>query len=86
MEKQDKNIHLERIANFYYSVSDVEKSKENYYGYDYMDFDKESIDKKTKKEFREKALYYLQDVIKKNKGRYSEEELFRQEHHQNTGV
>ncbi|EEX74726.1 hypothetical protein [Leptotrichia hofstadii] len=78
VEKQDKNIHLERIANFYYSVSDVEKSKENYYGYDYMDFDKESIDKKTKKEFREKALYYLQDVIKKNKGRYSEEELFRQ--------
>ena len=78
VEKQDKNIHLERIANFYYSISDVEKSKENYYGYDYMDFDKESIDKKTKKEFREKALYYLQDVIKKNKGRYSEEELFRQ--------
>ena len=77
VEKQDKNIHLERIANFYYSVSDVEKSKENYYGYDYMDFDKESIDKKTKKEFREKALYYLQDVIKKNKGHYSEKELFR---------
>ena len=77
VEKQDKNIHLERIANFYYSVSDVEKSKKNYYGYDYMDFDKESIDKKTKKEFREKALYYLQAVIKKNKGRYSEKELFR---------
>jgi len=33
--------------------------------------------KKTEKEFREKALYYLQDVIKKNKGRYSEKELFR---------
>ena len=78
VEKQDKNVHLERIANFYYKLSDVEKSKENYYGYDYMDFDKDSIDKKTKKEFREKALYYLQDVIKKNKGRYSEEELFRQ--------
>ena len=42
-----------------------------------MDFNKESIDKKTEKEFREKALYYLQDVIKKNKGRYSEKELFR---------
>lgn len=78
VEKQDKNIHLERIANFYYTLSDIEKSQINYYGYDYMDFNKESIDKKTKKEFREKALYYLQDVIKKNKGRYSEEELFRQ--------
>ena len=77
VEKQDKNIHLERIANFYYSVSDVEKSKENYYGYDYMDFDNKSIDKKTEKEFREKALYYLQAVIKKNKGHYSEKELFR---------
>ena len=78
VEKQDKNVHLERIANFYYTLSDIEKSQINYYGYDYMDFDKESIDKKTKKEFREKALYYLQAVIKKNKGRYSEEELFRQ--------
>ena len=77
VEKQDKNIHLERIANFYYTLSDIEKSQINYYGYDYMDFNKESIDKKTKKEFREKALYYLQDVIKKNKGRYSEKELFR---------
>ena len=77
VEKQDKNVHLERIANFYYTLSDIEKSQINYYGYDYMDFNKESIDKKTKKEFREKALYYLQDVIKKNKGRYSEEELFR---------
>ena len=78
VEKQDKNVHLERIANFYYTLSDIEKSQIDYYGYDYMDFNKESIDKKTKKEFREKALYYLQDVIKKNKGRYSEEELFRQ--------
>ena len=77
VEKQDKNVHLERIANFYYTLSDIEKSQINYYGYDYMDFNKESIDKKTKKEFREKALYYLQDVIKKNKGRYSEKELFR---------
>ena len=77
VEKQDKNIHLERIANFYYTLSDIEKSQIDYYGYDYMDFNKESIDKKTKKEFREKALYYLQDVIKKNKGRYSEKELFR---------
>ena len=77
VEKQDKNVHLERIANFYYKLSDVEKSKENYYGYDYMDFDNKSIDKKTEKEFREKALYYLQAVIKKNKGRYSEKELFR---------
>ena len=77
VEKQDKNVHLERIANFYYTLSDIEKSQINYYGYDYMDFNKESIDKKTKKEFREKALYYLQDAIKKNKGRYSEEELFR---------
>ena len=77
VEKQDKNIHLERIANFYYTLSDIEKSQINYYGYDYMDFNKESIDKKTEKEFREKALYYLQDVIKKNKGRYSEKELFR---------
>ena len=77
VEKQDKNVHLERIANFYYTLSDIEKSQIDYYGYDYMDFNKESIDKKTKKEFREKALYYLQDVIKKNKGRYSEEELFR---------
>ena len=78
VEKQDKNVHLERIANFYYTLSDIEKSQINYYGYDYMDFNKEGIDKKTKKEFREKALYYLQNVIKKNKGRYSEEELFRQ--------
>ena len=77
VEKQDTNVHLERIANFYYTLSDIEKSQINYYGYDYMDFNKESIDKKTKKEFREKALYYLQDVIKKNKGRYSEKELFR---------
>ena len=77
VEKQDKNVHLERIANFYYTLSDIKKSQINYYGYDYMDFNKESIDKKTKKEFREKALYYLQDVIKKNKGRYSEKELFR---------
>ena len=77
VEKQDKNVHLERIANFYYTLSDIEKSQINYYGYDYMDFNKESIDKKTKKEFREKALYYLQDVIKKNKGHYSEKELFR---------
>ena len=77
VEKQDKNVHLERIANFYYTLSDIEKSQINYYGYDYMDFNKESIDKKTKKEFREKALYYLQAVIKKNKGRYSEKELFR---------
>ena len=77
VEKQDKNFHLERIANFYYTLSDIEKSQINYYGYDYMDFNKESIDKKTEKEFREKALYYLQDVIKKNKGRYSEKELFR---------
>ena len=77
VEKQDKNIHLERIANFYYTLSDIEKSQINYYGYDYMDFNKESIDKKTKKEFREKALYYLQAVIKKNKGHYSEKELFR---------
>ena len=77
VEKQDKNVHLERIANFYYTLSDIEKSEINYYGYDYMDFNKESIDKKTEKEFREKALYYLQDVIKKNKGRYSEKELFR---------
>ena len=77
VEKQDKNVHLERIANFYYKLSDVEKSKENYYGYDYMDFDNKSIDKKTEKEFREKALYYLQAVIKKNKGHYSEKELFR---------
>ena len=77
VEKQDKNVHLERIANFYYTLSDIEKSQINYYGYDYMDFNKESIDKKTEKEFREKALYYLQDVIKKNKGRYSEKELFR---------
>ena len=77
VEKQDKSVHLERIANFYYTLSDIEKSQINYYGYDYMDFNKESIDKKTKKEFREKALYYLQDVIKKNKGRYSEKELFR---------
>ena len=77
VEKQDKNVHLERIANFYYTLSDIEKSQINYYGYDYMDFNKESIDKKTKKEFREKALYYLQDAIKKNKERYSEKELFR---------
>ena len=77
VEKQDKNVHLERIANFYYTLSDIEKSQINYYGYDYMDFNKESIDKKTKKEFREKALYYLQAVIKKNKGHYSEKELFR---------
>jgi len=77
VEKQDKNVHLERIANFYYKLSDVGKSKENYYGYDYMDFDNKSIDKKTEKEFREKALYYLQAVIKKNKGHYSEKELFR---------
>jgi len=77
VEKQDKNVHLERIANFYYTLSDIEKSQIDYYGYDYMDFNKESIDKKTEKEFREKALYYLQDVIKKNKGRYSEKELFR---------
>ena len=78
VEKQDKNVHLERIENFYYTLSDIEKSQINYYGYDYMDFNKESIDKKTKKEFKEKALYYLQAVIKKNKGHYSEEELFRQ--------
>ena len=77
VEKQDKNAHLERIANFYYKLSDVGKSKENYYGYDYMAFDNKSIDKKTEKEFREKALYYLQAVIKKNKGHYSEKELFR---------
>ena len=77
VEKQDKNVHLERIANFYYTLSDIEKSQINYYGYDYMDFNKESIDKKTEKEFREKALYYLQAVIKKNKGHYSEKELFR---------
>ena len=77
VEKQDKNVHLERIANFYYTLSDIEKSQIDYYGYDYMDFNKESIDKKTEKEFREKALYYLQAVIKKNKGHYSEKELFR---------
>ena len=68
MEKQDKNIHLERIANFYYSISDTGRVEENNKIY-------KIDDPKAKKDFRKKALYYLQELSKKNSEPYLEEIL-----------
>ena len=75
IEKQDKNIHLEKIANFYYSVSSLQKAES---GYHYKYYNESGIDQKAKKIFREKALNYLQAVIRKNNGQYSGQELLRQ--------
>ena len=75
IEKQDKNIHLEKIANFYYSVSSLQKTES---GYRYKYYNEIGIDEKAKKIFREKALNYLQAVIRKNNGQYSGQELLRQ--------
>ena len=74
-EKQDKNIYLEKIADFYYSVSNLQKSES---GYRYKYYNEIGIDEKAKKIFREKALNYLQAVIRKNNGQYSGQELLRQ--------
>ncbi len=68
MEKQDKNLHLERIANFYYSISDAGRVEENNKIY-------KIDDEKAKKYFRKKALYYLQELSKKNSEPYLEEIL-----------
>ena len=75
IEKKDKNIHLEKIANFYYSVSSLQKAES---GYHYKYYNESGIDQKAKKIFREKALDYLQAVIRKNNGQYSGQELLRQ--------
>ena len=75
IEKQDKNIHLEKIANFYYSVFSLQKAES---GYHYKYYNESGIDQKAKKIFREKALNYLQAVIRKNNGQYSGQELLRQ--------
>ena len=63
IEKQDKNIYLEKIADFYYSVSSLQKAES---GYRYKYYNEIGIDEKAKKIFREKALNYLQAVIRKN--------------------
>ena len=68
MEKQDKSLHLERIANFYYSISDTGRVEENNKIY-------KIDDQKAKKDFRKKALYYLQELSKKNSEPYLEEIL-----------
>ena len=75
IEKQDKNIYLEKIADFYYSVSSLQKTES---GYRYKYYNEIGIDEKAKKIFREKALNYLQAVIRKNNGQYSGQELLRQ--------
>ena len=75
IEKQDKNIYLEKITDFYYSVSSLQKTES---GYRYKYYNEIGIDEKAKKIFREKALNYLQAVIRKNNGQYSQLELFRQ--------
>ena len=69
IEKQNKNIHLEKI------VSNLQKSES---GYRYKYYNEIGIDEKAKKIFREKALNYLQAVIRKNNGQYSGQELLRQ--------
>ncbi len=66
MEKQDKNLHLERIANFYYSISDVGRVEENNEIY-------KIDDEKAKNDFRKKALYYLQELSRKDNGQYLKE-------------
>ena len=75
IEKQDKNIYLEKIADFYYSVSSLQKAESSYR---YKYYNEIGIDEKAKKIFREKALNYLQEVIRKNNGQYSGQELLRQ--------
>jgi len=75
IEKQDKNIYLEKIADFYYSVSSLQKAESSY---SYKYYNESGIDEKAKKIFREKALDYLQEVIRKNNGQYSGQELLRQ--------
>jgi len=75
IEKQDKNIYLEKIADFYYSVSSLQKAEN---GYRYKYYNESGIDEKAKKIFREKALNYLQEVIRKNNGQYLGQELLRQ--------
>lgn len=65
IEKQDKNIYLEKIADFYYSVSSLQKAES---GYRYKHYNEIGIDEKAKKIFRGKALNYLQAVIRKNNG------------------
>ena len=75
IEKQDKNIYLEKMADFYYSVSGLQKAES---GYRYKYYNEIGIDEKAKKIFREKALNYLQAVIRKNNGQYSGQELLRQ--------
>ena len=75
IEKQDKNIYLEKIADFYYSVSSLQKAES---GYRYKYYNEIGIDEKAKKIFREKALNYLQAVIRKNNGQYSGQELLMQ--------
>lgn len=75
IEKQDKNIYLEKITDFYYSVSSLQKTES---GYRYKYYNEIGIDEKAKKIFREKALNYLQAVIRKSNGQYSGQELLRQ--------
>ena len=62
IEKQNKNIHLEKIVDFYYNVSGLQKIEP---GYRYKYYNESSIDEKAKRIFREKALSYLQEVTKK---------------------
>ncbi len=71
MEKQDKNIHLERITNFYSSISDTGRVEEDRIKYN--ERYKINIDEKAKKDFRKKALYYLQELSKKDNDPYLEE-------------
>ena len=75
IEKQNKNIHLEKIVDFYYNVSGLQKIEP---GYRYKYYNESSIDEKAKRIFREKALSYLQEVTKKNSGQYLGQELYRQ--------
>ena len=46
IEKQDKNIHLEKIANFYYSVFSLQKAES---GYHYKYYNESGIDQKQRK-------------------------------------
>ena len=75
IEKQNKNIHLEKIVDFYYNVSGLQKIEPDYR---YKYYNESSIDEKAKRIFREKALSYLQEVTKKNSGQYLGQELYRQ--------
>ncbi|BBM52374.1 hypothetical protein JMUB3935_1352 [Leptotrichia trevisanii] len=79
IEKQNKDIHLEKISNFYYNISGMQRPEDDYYHYNrYKYYNESGVDEKAKKIFREKALSYLQAVIRKNNGQYSQLELFRQ--------